>query len=499
MIIVNSILLCFAALVGAQWSNQRGRSPFAFQVQDPIHQGFGERYDSGLFTPMESLDALSDKEFSILGHPVLPGYGVRIKRTRWCDDTVKAYTGYIDIQARHLFFYFFESRSEPDKDDVLLWTNGGPGGSSSVGLLMELGPCRVLDAEGPKFHPESWNTKANIFFIDQPVGAGFSYAEFGETAETTEVAAKDIAAFMVIFFEHFTKFKGRAFHLTGESYAGRYLPVYASEIYDQNARLVEQGLTPINLTSIMIGNGWTNMYSVLLSWPDFECSKIGRPVLDISTCVAAKKMVPRCKKWIQASCIDHFDGIDCNSAVNTCMSGLGEAYVLDGWNPYDITQKCEDRESLCYPFTRHIREFLNASDTRELIGADPAVANFELINTKLHDAFFNNLDHMHTSVEHVAALLERDIRVLIYVGSYDWIAHWVGNERWTLDMEWSGQEEFNKQPLRDWVVDGKFAGRTRSAKGLTFATVEAAGHMVPYNKPKESLEMLLRWLAEEEL
>ncbi len=140
---------------------------------------------------------------------------------------------------------------------------------------------------------------------------------------------------------------------------------------------------------------------------------------------------------------------------------------------------------------------------------------------KLHDAFFNNLDHMHTSVEHVAALLERDIRVLIYVGSYDWIAHWVGNERWTLDMEWSGQEEFNKQPLRDWVVDGKFAGRTRSAKGLTFATVEAAGHMVshcssgggttlspdalilcikvPYNKPKESLEMLLRWLAEEEL
>lgn len=201
MIITNSIILCFSVLVGAQRLNQRGPSPFAFQVQEPIHQDYGERYDSGLFTPMERLDALSDTEFSILGHPVLPGYGVRIKRTRWCDDTVKyvtskpcwichcqlrdylrAYTGYIDIQARHLFFYFFESRSEPDKDDVLLWTNGGPGGSSSVGLLMELGPCRVLDAERPKFHPESWNTKANIFFIDQPVGTGFSYAEFGETA-----------------------------------------------------------------------------------------------------------------------------------------------------------------------------------------------------------------------------------------------------------------------------------------------------------------------------
>ena len=51
----------------------------------------------------------------------------------------RAFTGYIDIEARHLFFYFFESRSNPDKDDVIFWTNGGPGCSSSVGLFMELG------------------------------------------------------------------------------------------------------------------------------------------------------------------------------------------------------------------------------------------------------------------------------------------------------------------------------------------------------------------------
>ena len=51
----------------------------------------------------------------------------------------RAYTGYIDIEARHLFFYFFESRRDPDTDDVMFWTNGGPGGSSSLGLFMELG------------------------------------------------------------------------------------------------------------------------------------------------------------------------------------------------------------------------------------------------------------------------------------------------------------------------------------------------------------------------
>jgi carboxypeptidase C (cathepsin A) len=49
-----------------------------------------------------------------------------------------------------------------------------------MGLLMELGPCRVVSENATKFHPESWNTNANIFFVDQPVGVGFSYAEYGE-------------------------------------------------------------------------------------------------------------------------------------------------------------------------------------------------------------------------------------------------------------------------------------------------------------------------------
>lgn len=118
---------------------------------------------------------------------------------------------------------------------------------------MELGPCRILDGNGTKYHPESWNSKANIFFIDQPIGVGFSYAEYGETVGTTEEAAKDIAAFVAIFFENFSKFKGRAFHMAGESYGGRYIPVFAAEVYDQNVALVEMGLTPINLKSVMIG------------------------------------------------------------------------------------------------------------------------------------------------------------------------------------------------------------------------------------------------------
>ncbi|KAG6890873.1 hypothetical protein C0992_012009 [Termitomyces sp. T32_za158] len=82
-------------------------------------------YDEGLFTPFEDLSALSQKEYVLLNHPAFPAHSVRIKKTKFCDEGINSYTGYIDIEARHLFFYFFESRNDPDKDDVIFWTTGG--------------------------------------------------------------------------------------------------------------------------------------------------------------------------------------------------------------------------------------------------------------------------------------------------------------------------------------------------------------------------------------
>jgi carboxypeptidase C (cathepsin A) len=89
-----------------------------------------------------------------------------------------------------------------------------------------------------------------------------------------------------------------------------------------------------------------------------------------------------------------------------------------------------------------------------------------------------SLDLYHRTNLHIAALLERGVRTLIYAGTYDWICNWVGNERWTLNLEWSGRDEFVKQELKEWIVDGKKAGLVRSSNGFTFATVDAAGHMV---------------------
>ncbi|KAF9060263.1 serine carboxypeptidase [Rhodocollybia butyracea] len=463
--------------------------------------------DSQLFTPLESLSYVRDSEFSILGHPSFPRHSVRIKKSSFCDSTVNSYTGYIDIEARHLFFYFFESRNDPDTDDVIFWTNGGPGCSSSLGLFMELGPCRVLDEDGAKFHPESWNTNANVFFIDQPIGVGFSYAEYGETVGTTEEAAKDIAAFVAIFFENFTKFKGRGFHMAGESYGGRYLPLFAAAVYDQNPRLIEAGLTPINLTSVMIGNGMTDWETMTPSYYDMACTSASvDPILDINTCVAMKNIIPRCQKWVREACVDIYDSINCRAAMDFCDTAFSASFWASGANPYDISGPCNGtvQTTLCYPVTVQISNFLSRPDIRSQIGVDLHTSiptNFSSCSNDVSKAFGRTQDIAHSSKEYVAALLERGVRVLIYVGSYDWICNWVGNERWSKALEWSGHQEFASQDLRDWHISGVKAGVTRSAKGglFTFATVEGAGHMVPYDKPTQSLVLVQRWLAGEAL
>jgi hypothetical protein len=57
-----------------------------------------------------------------------------------------------------------------------------------------------------------------MLITHQRVGVGFSYADYGETIETTEAASKNIHAFLTIFFETFSQFSGRPLHLAGESY-----------------------------------------------------------------------------------------------------------------------------------------------------------------------------------------------------------------------------------------------------------------------------------------
>lgn len=129
--------------------------------------------------------------------------------------------------------------------------------------------------------------------------------------------------------------------------------------------------------------------------------------------------------------------------------------------------------------TRHIQRYLDQPSVRESLGVDPSLTgNFTFCSDAVGELFVQNLDEFRPTYNYVAALLERGVDALIYVGKNDWICNHVGNEAWTVQLEWSGHDEFAGQALREWKVDGEVAGMTRSANGLTFATIDGAGHMV---------------------
>ena len=81
-------------------------------------------------------------------------------------------------------------------------------------------------------------------------------------------------------------------------------------------------------------------------------------------------------------------------------------------------------------------------------------------------------------------LLDRGIRVLLYAGSHDWIANWVGIWNMVQILEWGKVGEFSVTEWRAWNVSGENkngvaeGGRVKEGGGLTFATIKDAGHMV---------------------
>ena len=75
---------------------------------------------------------------------------------------------------------------------------------------------------------------------------------------------------------------------------------------------------------------------------------------------------------------------------------------------------------------RTIVEFLNKPETRELLGVDPAVGNYSTCSNTVGRAFWGNQDEWsHYAQHYVAELLERGVKVLVYVGTYDLVCNWV--------------------------------------------------------------------------
>jgi len=119
---------------------------------------------------------------------------------------------HIEVTPEHngnVFFWHYQNRHIANKQRTVIWLNGGPGCSSEDGALMEIGPYRVKDANGPKleYNDGSWDEFANIMFVDNPVGTGFSFVNSDSYVQELPDMADQFVTFLEKWFAIFPEYE----------------------------------------------------------------------------------------------------------------------------------------------------------------------------------------------------------------------------------------------------------------------------------------------------
>lgn len=418
--------------------------------------------------------------------------------TGLCDSSVKSLSGYFSVSeelTKNYFYWFFESRASPSTDPLVIWLTGGPGCSSQLALLTENGPCSVNeDGMTTKNNPYAWNSNANVIWVDQPAGVGFSYGAKVDHNETA--VGEDMYHFVQAFLAAHPEYSKQELFVFGESYGGHYAPAVANRIYRGNKN--KEG-PYVNLAGVGVGNGLTDPVIQYQYYPQMANNNTyGVKAVSEETYAKMVKHLPTCKLLGEA-CQLSVDA--CEGAYTFCNLFETTPYYNTGLNPYDIRAPCGDN-SLCYNFTS-VETFLNLPSTRAALHVSDEVEKWESCNNAINVMFMN--DWMRNYQTDLIPMLENGIRVLIYAGDVDFICNWMGNKAWTLELPWSGKSAFNAAADHAWHytdsanadVDGGVA-RTAAAKhgkgSLTFLQVYAAGHMVPMDQPQAALALLNSFL-----
>lgn len=402
-------------------------------------------------------------------------------------DTVKSKAGYFKITGsknKNYFYWYFEARNNPETAPTILWMTGGPGCSSGIALFKENGPCKIdpnHDDQTLK-NTYGWNTNANIVYIDQPAGVGFSYGDTSDADHDEAEVAEDMYNFLHEFSEaNNNLLKTNDFFVFGESYGGHYAPATANRVGNS-----------LNLKGLGVGNGLTAPEVQYTSYPtmayNYSMEVTGKPSVTLEQYEAMTEALPGCLDSIKL-CQKH-GGDSCAKSQAMCNGALLNPYYETGLNPYDIREKCKVKP-LCYNFT-DVEFFLDMPSTQAKLGI-PNHIEWQSCNFTVNAAFAN--DWMESFSYTVPNLLKLGVRVLIYDGDMDFVVNWIGDKAWTLALDWPGKDSFNNLtdvPYKG--ADGNIAWYSRTFQGFTFMRVHDAGHMVPLDQPLNALDMLDKFL-----
>jgi cathepsin A (carboxypeptidase C) len=140
------------------------------------------------------------------------------------------YSGYLTVsETKRLHYVFAESQNDPANDPIVIWFNGGPGCSSMLGFMQENGPRIIDDGETYiKSNPEAWTKRANVMWLESPAGVGWSVGETEQDRVTNDTQTSEDALLAVkSWFGKFPEYLNNELYLSGESYAGIYVPYLA--------------------------------------------------------------------------------------------------------------------------------------------------------------------------------------------------------------------------------------------------------------------------------
>ncbi|CAL1404150.1 unnamed protein product [Linum trigynum] len=418
-------------------------------------------------------------------------------RLNFPDQAVPTKSGYIPVnpgRSNSAMFYAYYKAQHPhpgpsSQTPILIWLQGGPACSSMLGNFFEIGPYRVSQCHDGnrndvflKPNPGTWNRIFDLLFLDNPIGSGFSVAsDPAEIPRDQDAVAKHLYAAITGFLELYPAFRSRQIYITGESYAGKFIPSIGYYIVKQNEQ--QPASKRVNLKGIAIGNGLTDPVTQVTT-PASTAYNVGlineRQRSELEQVQSAAVKLVGMKKWVQAA--------------NAATSGVSLMMNMTGLaTDYDFTRK---RPYEQYLVTRLFR----SKDAKRKMGANASI-EFNVCSTKVR-AMLNG-DVMQSVKSKVEELLVKKVgKVLLFSGNLDIRLGVASNEAWIRTMNWDGIENYMKAEKNIWRVKGKgseLSGYVQKYESLTSVVLMEAGHMATADQTVNSQAMIEDWVLDKGL
>ncbi|KAI4177768.1 MAG: hypothetical protein LQ343_000232 [Gyalolechia ehrenbergii] len=392
-----------------------------------------------------------------------------------------------------LWFWFFEARSNATTAPLAAWFNGGPGCSSMIGLFQENGPCHFVNgASTPSLNQYSWNSYANMLYIDQPVGVGFSYGT--DSVTSTVTAAPYVWKLIQAFYAQFPQYKNRDFGIFTESYGGHYGPEFAEYFEQQNAAVASGsvGGQNIKLVALGVNNGWFDAILQEKAYIDYSYSNSYRPLISASQRTSyLNTYQTKCLPALQA-CASSGSDSACTNADKVCYNNIEGPLSQSGdFDVYDIRSPSNDPN----PPQTYV-SYLQSSAVVQAIGAK---TTYQECPNAPYQKFSATGDNPRSFLAQLSDVVQKGVQTVVWAGDADWICNWFGNQAAAEAVSYDGHAAFQSAALMPFNVAGKQAGTFKAVGKLSFARVFGAGHEVPFYQPAAALQVFRQTMMQRPL